>query len=126
MSDSKKILIVDDEPDLVQWLSIFFKENGFLTDSAADGAEGFKKAEEELPDLITLDITMPDESGVKMYRKLKESKLTANIPIVILTGVAPEFEKFISTRKHVPAPEAYFEKPVKKEELLNKVKELIG
>ena len=126
MSDSKKILIVDDEPDITKWLTVLFEENGCNVITAGDGNGGFIKAEAELPDLITLDISMPEESGVKMYRKLKESKLTANIPVVILTGVAPEFEKFISTRKHVPAPEAYFEKPVNKEELLNKIKDLVG
>ncbi|MFH2036161.1 MAG: response regulator [Candidatus Zixiibacteriota bacterium] len=126
MSNAKKILIVDDEPDLVKWLSFFFKENGYDTISANDGSEGIKKAENEHPDLITLDITMPSESGVKMYRKLKESEKMAKIPVIMLTGVSAEFENFISSRKQVPPPTAYFEKPVNKEELLSKVKELIG
>ncbi len=124
MADSKKILIVDDEPDIVKWLTVLFEENGYQIVSAKDGNEGFSKAESELPDVITLDITMPEESGVKMYRNLKDSDKTSKIPVIMLTGVTPEFEKFISTRKQVPPPDAYFEKPVDKEELLNKVKEL--
>ncbi len=60
-----------------------------------------------------------------MYRNLKESDKTAGIPVIMLTGVTPEFENFISSRSQVPPPEAYFEKPVDKEALLGKVKELI-
>jgi len=69
---------------------------------------------------------MPKESGVKMYRELCDSESLAGIPVIILTGVSPEFEKFISTRKQVPPPAAYYEKPVKDEELLGKVRELVG
>ncbi len=126
MADSKKILIVDDEPDVVKWLSILFKENGYQTSSALDGSDGIAKAKAELPALITLDITMPEESGVKMYRKLKESEKTSKIPVIMLTGVSRDFEKFISTRKQVPPPDAYFEKPVDEKALLAKIKSLIG
>ena len=126
MTDSKKILIVDDEEDIVKWLTLLFKENGYQAISALDGSDGFDKAEKELPNLIILDISMPVESGVKMYRNLKASDKMSKIPVIMLTGVAPEFENFISTRSQVPPPESYFEKPVDKEELLEKVKELIG
>ncbi len=126
MSDRKKILIVDDEPDMVEWLTAFFEDNGYGTSSAYDGFEGFEKAKTERPDLITLDITMDKESGIKMYRKLHEDKDTAVIPVVIVTGISPEFKRFIERRKQVNPPAAYFEKPVEKDELLKTVKELIG
>jgi DNA-binding response OmpR family regulator len=126
MADLKKILIVDDEPDMVEWLKVFFEDNGYNAIFAYDGFDGFVKAETEQPDLITLDITMDKESGVKMYRKLHESEKTSNIPVIMVTGVSPEFKKFIESRKQVNPPAAYFEKPVVKEELLKKVKELIG
>jgi len=126
MTDNKKILIVDDEPDVVEWLKIFFEDNGYTTISAFDGFDGFEKAEGEQPDLITLDITMDKESGVKMYRKLHESGKTKNIPVIMVTGVDPQFKDFISKRRQVDPPAAYFEKPVDKDELLKKVKELIG
>ena len=126
MTEAKKILIVDDEPDITKWLSVLFEENGYSIITAADGIEGMSKVEKELPDLITLDISMPEESGVKMYRRLKDSEKTSHIPVIMLTGIMPEFKRFISSRKQVPAPEAYFEKPVDKDELLKKIKELIG
>lgn len=126
MADQKRILIVDDEPDMVEWLTAFFQDNGYATMFAYDGFDGFEKAESEMPDLITLDISMDKESGIKMFRKLNESEKTAKIPVIMLTGVSVDFKKFISSRKQVPPPTAYFEKPVDRDELLKKVKELIG
>ncbi len=123
---AKKILIVDDEPDMVEWLKAFFDDNGYDTIHAYDGFDGFDKAKTEKPDMITLDITMDKESGVKMYRNLKDTEETANIPVVMVTGVTIDFKRFISTRKQVPPPDAYFEKPVDQEAMLKKVQELIG
>jgi DNA-binding response OmpR family regulator len=126
MNDAKKILIVDDDQDVVKWLSIFFQENGYDISTANNGAEGIAKAENIHPDLIILDISMPVESGVKMYRKLHDSKDVSDIPVIMLTGIPHDFKRFISTRKQVNPPAAYFDKPVEKQDLLNKVKELIG
>jgi DNA-binding response OmpR family regulator len=126
MANKKKILVVDDEPDIVRWLTVLFENNGFEAISAYDGFDGFEKAEKERPDLITLDISMPKESGIKMYRKLHDSETTSGIPVIVLTGVSPEFERFISSRSQVNPPAAYVEKPVKDEELLEKVNALLG
>ena len=126
MADPKLILIVDDEPDMVEWLEVFFKDNGYDTISAYDGFEGFEKTKTEHPDLITLDITMDKESGVKMYRNLKESEETRNIPVIIVTGISAEFKKFIESRKQIDPPDGYFEKPVDKDAMLKKVQELLS
>ena len=121
----KTILIVDDEPGLVAYLKAFLEDNGFMTISANNGREGFEKALSDLPNLILLDITMPEESGVRMYRNLQENAKTTDIPVFIVTGISHEFKRFIETRKQVRPPEAYFEKPVDKEELLAKVNETL-
>jgi DNA-binding response OmpR family regulator len=126
MADKKKILVVDDEPDMVEWLTTFFQDNGFDTVSAYNGFDGFEKVKSDKPDLITLDITMDKESGIKMYRKVHEDEATRDIPVVMLTGVSAEFKRFISTRSQVPPPQAYFEKPVDREALLAKVNELLS
>jgi len=126
MTNRKTILIVDDEPDVLKWLSVLFENNGYRAITAEDGFEGFEKAEAEHPDLITLDISMPRESGIKMYRNLHESKELSQIPVIMVTGVSSEFERFISTRKQVNPPAAYFEKPIKERELLEKVRELVA
>ena len=125
MTDGKKILIIDDEEDVLTYLSVFFADNGFTVLEARNGKEGVEKAFSENPDIITLDVSMPEESGVKALRELQENKITKETPVIIVTGVASDFKRFIETRKQVHPPEGYFEKPVDRNELLKKVKELL-
>ena len=122
----KTILIVDDEPDVSAYLKAFFEDNGFKVITAANGKEGFEQAKAGRPDLITLDITMPEESGVRMFRQVQADEATVGIPVVIITGVSHEFKRFIETRRQVRPPDAYFEKPIDREELLAKVNEILG
>lgn len=124
MAEKKKVLIVDDEPDVVRYLTVMLENNGFATVGAADGHEGFEKAQSEKPDLILLDISMPKESGIKLYRNIRDSKDMADLPVIMLTGVSREFERFISTRSQVKPPDAYFEKPVDDADLVKKINEL--
>ena len=127
----KKILVLDDEPDVVTYLETLLRDNGYDTVSARDGREGMEKTLSEKPDLITLDISMPEQSGVRFYRELKDSPDLASIPVVVVTAVTgyggkPEdVQKFISSRKHVPPPEGFVAKPIDREELLEKIKTLL-
>ena len=125
MAELKKILIIDDEEDVITYLSTFFSDNGFSAISAVDGKEGIQKAVAEKPDIITLDISMPEESGVKALRDLQSNEVTKNIPVIIVTGVSTDIKRFIESRKQVHPPEGFFEKPIDREELLKKVKELL-
>jgi len=125
MGSKKKILIIDDEEDVITYLSTFFTDNGFETVSAMNGKEGFKKAKSEKPDIITLDVSMPEESGVKALRDLQTNESTKNTPIIMVTGVSIDMKRFIETRKQVHPPEGYFEKPIDRKALLKKIKELL-
>ena len=123
-AEKKTILVVDDEPDVRTFLSTLFEDNGYATVMAQDGNEGLSKVKEKAPDLVTLDITMPNKSGVRFYREMKESAEWRKVPIIIVTGVSGDFRTFISTRKQVPPPEGYLSKPIDKTEILNLVKKL--
>ena len=125
MAEIKKILIVDDEQDVLTYLSAFFKDNDFNVITAVDGKEGVQKAISEKPDIITLDVSMPEESGVKALRELQNNDLTKNTPIIIITGLVSDFKRFIETRKQVHPPEGYFEKPIDRDKLLFKINELL-
>ena len=126
MAEQKKtILIVDDEPDVLTYLSTLLEDNGYETITAEDGEVALAKLKERVPDLITLDITMPERSGVRLYRDIKESEAWKHVPVVIVTGVTKDFERFIKTRRQVPPPEGYLSKPIDQTELLAKVAELI-
>ena len=126
MPDQKTILVVDDEPDILRWLTLLFENNGYRVFTAQDGLEGMEKAKSENPDLITLDISMPVESGVKMYRNLHKEDKLANIPVILVTGATPMLNTFLTKIKQLKQPAGFMEKPVKETELLEKVKSLIG
>lgn len=122
----KTILVVDDEQDVVRYFKTLFEDNGYRALTAMDGVEAMEKIRAEHPDLVTLDITMPNKTGVTVYRDIKENDEFKKTPVLIVTGVQPEFRKFISTRRQVPAPEGYLEKPVALGDVLAEVKRLIG
>ena len=128
----KRILVLDDEPSVVTYLETLLQDNGYDTVSAGDGREGIEKVRSDKPDLITLDISMPEKSGIRFYREIKEDPDLAAIPVVVVTGVTgyggkPEdFQKFISSRKKVPPPDAFIAKPIDQAELLGEIKKLLG
>jgi CheY-like chemotaxis protein len=122
----KKVLVVDDEPDVVRYFTLVLEEQGYQTCSAANGVEAMQKVEAEHPDLVTLDITMPEKSGVRVYRQLKSDQRLKKIPVLIVTGVPHEFRRFISTRRQVPPPEGYLDKPTLLGDLVDEVNRLLG
>lgn len=179
----KTIIVVDDEPDVRQYLATIHEDAGFKVKRAADGEEALRMIREERPDFISLDlimprksghkllyelrkdkylsripvlivtaangregkeqlqaqkpdlnsldITMPEQPGIPFYRDLKENPGTADIPVVVVTAVTgyggdPEpFERFLSTRKQVPPPEAFLIKPIDREEFIRVIRELV-
>lgn len=126
MTTQKTILIVEDEADEVAYLKALFEDNGLAVISAVNGQDGFEKAKSQHPDLITLDISMPEESGVRMFRDLQNDPATSGIPVIIITGISHDFKRFIETRKQVRPPAGYFDKPPDREQLLAKIHELLG
>jgi CheY-like chemotaxis protein len=124
--DAKTILVVDDEPDARDFFTTVLEDHGYSVVIARDGSEAIQALEASLPDLVTLDITMPEKSGVAVYRKLREDDRYEGIPVIIITGVSDDFKQFISTRRQVPAPDGYIAKPVEPGDLVAKVEELLS
>jgi len=131
-TSAKKILIVDDEASIVTYLETLFQDNGYATISATGGEAGLEAVKRERPDLVTLDITMPEKSGIRLYRDMKENPDLSRIPVVVVTAVTgkggdpSQFQKFISSRKQVPPPEGFIPKPIDQEELLATVAKLLA
>lgn len=128
---SKKILIIDDEPDVLTFLGTLLRKNGYDVVEAADGVEGMKKVLEENPDLVCLDLLMPEKTGIKMYHEMRKDDSLKSVPVIMVTGfMTPkvgrmDFKKFIHERS-IPAPEGYIEKPIDKDRFLAAVKEAVG
>lgn len=122
MSEKKRILIVDDEEDLVTLLQVRLEANGFEVLTANNGQVGLDKAREEKPDLILLDVMMPILDGYQVCRFLKFDEDLKDIPIIILTARAQDADKKIG--KDVGA-NAYMAKPFDFPTLLEKIKSYI-
>ena len=131
-SSVKKILIVDDEPDIVSYLEMILQDSGYETLTAGNGNEAMELVRSERPDLVTLDISMPEASGTRFYVELKRDPQLSSTPVIIVTAVTGfggdkyGYEKFISHRRLVPPPEGFFPKPIDREEFVAAVNELLA
>jgi len=129
---NKKVLVVDDDPDVRLINTSIVEENGYTPLEASDGEEGLKMVKKERPDLILLDVLMPKQSGLRLYRELMTNKSFEKIPVVILSGIAKK--TFLRSQKaltefggaSVPEPEIYLEKPVETEDLADTIKKILG
>jgi CheY-like chemotaxis protein len=127
-----KILVIDDEPDVVSYLEMLLRDAGYETVSAANGRQGMEMARQEKPDLVTLDVSMPEASGTRFYREIKQDPDLAKTPVVIVTAVTGYagdpygYEKFLSGRNLVPAPDGFFPKPIEPEPFLAKIRKLLN
>lgn len=123
--NKKKVLVVDDELDMRIFISTVFETSGYEAVTARDGKDGLSKARKLLPDLIILDIMMPGEGGVLMYRHLKSDPELKHIPVLMLSGVGKQtffhYLKMMNIQPDdaIPEPEAYVEKPPNPDELLD-------
>lgn len=128
----KKILVIDDEPHIVSYLEALLQDNGYTTSSASNGAKGMEEVKRFKPDLVCLDITMPEQSGLRFYRNLKEDPEYKSVPVVIVTAVTglggnPEpFKQFVNTRRQFPAPEAFFSKPIDRKEFIESIGQILA
>ncbi len=118
----KKILIVDDESQIVRLLSQRLKAIGYETIGILDSQECIKIAKEEKPDLILLDWDLPPGGGISAFKNLKISILTSMIPIIFITGSGEKVKKRIMEL----GADGYFPKPFKFEKLQKQIEELIG
>ena len=122
---AKRILIIDDEKDMRTYLGALFKKAEYQVELAENGEEGLKMAKASPPDLITLDILMPKQSGVRTYRELRSAAETKNVPIIILTGLTQQ-EDFFAELGSLPRPDAIVEKPIDRDDFLDKAKKVLG
>lgn len=127
MKDKNKILIVDDDRDLVETTRLVLESNSYDVIAAYDGDEGLAKAREEKPDLIILDIIMPIKDGFSAAEQIKKDPELENIPVLMLTsfsGKVGETTLSVSQGLTLEA-EDYVDKPVSPEELLKRVEKLL-
>ncbi len=130
--EKKTVLVVDDELDMRIFLSTLLETSGYQPVVSRDGGEGILKARELHPDLIILDVMMPGEGGVVMYRQLRTDQALKSIPVIMLSAVAEKtFSHYLqmmnaNVQLPIPGPDAYVEKPPEAEKLVATAARLIG
>lgn len=117
LASEKRILVVDDEPDVRDFLSTCLEDAGFQVETAVDGFDALEKIEKSPPDLITLDLLMPRISGIKLMRKLRKNSDWKQIPVIIVTAHAKDElgQKDLEdlyAEEVTPVPEHIIEKPI--------------
>jgi len=115
----KKILIVEDDPAVVDFLSNLFRDHGYEVCAALDGFEALQVMRDERPDMVTLDLEMPKEWGTRFYRKFKKDETLKDTPVLIISAMP-------SRHLSVKGAVAYLHKPFQPEEVIRLVKETIG
>ncbi len=116
---SHTVLVVDDEADVRAFITAVLKKRGYLTLTASDGREAFTVLERERPDLVILDLAMPNQSGTDFFRKLSKDPGLSAIPVIVVSGLAG---RHLAVRK----PFAVFDKPIDPEEFGETVDRALG
>ena len=137
----KRILIVDDEPDAISYISSVLEDNGYEYLSAEDGEQGLELAKKEKPDMILLDLIMPGKSGMLMFQELKKDPDLGKIPVIVVSGASDALgvdlrnfmirqprkkrEKVVETtgETQFTEPNAYVDKPVDPDALIKVIEE---
>jgi len=124
----KYVLIVDDDPDLVETVCMMLEDKGYEVGKAYDGVEGEEAIKERQPDLLVLDVMMPRKDGYKLCAELKADKATRDIPIILLTAVGEAVPTTSYTHAQGMSTEAeeYIPKPVDSKTLVEAVESFFG
>ncbi len=142
MGDAGKILIIDDDPDILTYVSEILQDNSYETATAGDGAAGLARVREARPDLVILDLMMPKKSGIKFLNEIRQDPSLRDVPILVLSGATEvtgvDMRQYLRDqpfrdRKETAlgvspdiAPDAYLDKPVDPAVLLETVRKLVG
>ena len=119
----KRVLCIEDHPDMIELIRLILGRHGFDVDGAEGGREGLKAMQENPPDLVLLDIMMPDMDGWEVYRQIRADYKLKDIPIVVVTAKAQSIDKVLGL--HIAKVEDYVTKPFGPQELLWSVEKVL-
>jgi len=131
LASEKKILIVDDEPDVRNFLSMCAEDAGFIVETAVDGEDAVAKVQSFCPDLMTLDMVMPKKSGYKVLKEIRAMEKFAQLPVIVITAHAndelgsEDMSKMYATLSGPNAPRVTMEKHITPEKLVKAMAEIL-
>ena len=121
---AKHILCVEDDQEMIDLIRLILERRGFNVQGAAGGMEGIKKVRELLPDLVLLDLMMPDMDGWEVYQQMKADEATRGIPVIVVTAKAQSIDKVLGL--HIAKVDDYIAKPFSPQELLDSVEKVFA
>ncbi len=120
----KTILCIEDEAEMIDLIRLILTRRGFDVRGANGGKEGLEIIRKEHPDLILLDLMMPDMDGWEVYQQMKADESTKNIPVIVVTAKAQSIDKVLGL--HIAKVDDYIAKPFSPQELLNSVDNVLA
>lgn len=119
----KCILCVEDEPEMIDLIRLILGRRGFEVKGANGGVEGLRMIHQEKPDLVLLDLMMPDMDGWEVYQQIKADEKTRGIPVIVVTAKAQSIDKVLGL--HIAKVDDYIAKPFQPQELLASVEKVL-
>jgi len=123
-NNNRHILCIEDEPEMIELVRLILERKGFRVTGALGGAQGLKELRNEKPDLILLDLMMPDMDGWEVYRQMRADPNLSNIPVIVVTAKAQSIDKVLGL--HIAKVEDYVTKPFGPQELLSSIAKVLG
>ena len=123
-NEAKHILCIEDEPEMIDLIRLILGRRGFEVIGAGGGKEGLEKMRQSKPDLVLLDLMMPDIDGWEVYQQMKADEKTKDIPVIVVTAKAQSIDKVLGL--HIAKVDDYIAKPFSPQELLNSVDKVFG
>ena len=120
----KQIVCIEDEPEMIELIQLILNRRGFEVLGAPGGKEGIKLVREKIPNLVLLDLMMPDMDGWEVYQQMKSEESTRNIPVIIVTAKAQNIDKVLGL--HIAKVDDYIAKPFGPQELIDSVEKILG
>ena len=120
----KSILCIEDEPEMIDLMRLILGRRGFTVKGAAGGIEGLRMIRAERPDLVLLDLMMPDMDGWEVYQQMKADENTKNIPVIVVTAKAQSIDKVLGL--HIAKVDDYLAKPFSPQDLLSSVERVLN
>ena len=120
----KRILCIEDEPEMIDLIRLILGRKGFEVHGAPGGVEGIKMVREMKPDLVLLDLMMPDMDGWEVYQQMKAEPTTRDIPVIVVTAKAQNIDKVLGL--HIAKVDDYIAKPFSPQELMESVEKVFS
>lgn len=124
MTNGKRVVCIEDEPEMIDLVKLILSRRGFQVMGAMGGREGLETIQREKPDLVLLDLMMPDMDGWEVYQKMKADDATKAIPVIVVTAKAQSIDKVLGL--HIAKVDDYITKPFGPQELLESVEKVLA